>query len=171
MLCLALCCVALLNVAETFNGTEAVFRVTDATLQPGTHEVLCLLPSPSYMYGSISSQPRGLLILLPSAIGRPGKFGDPLLELRALDYHQRQHVAACVPTFASAPWLAEQPEGGLPIDQLPDDAINISFGGQPALRQRTYLLEVVHMLRKRLLLAPSARVSLLGFSKSGWSAC
>lgn len=94
-----------------------------------------------------------VVYVLPVEAAAGRRYGDGLLEVHRLGLHNRLRAIFAAPTFSALPWYADHP-------------------GDPALRQESYLLEVVLPLVESTY--PAQRSAngrlLLGFSKSGWGA-
>jgi hypothetical protein len=115
--------------------------------QKGETKIHVLLPSEM-------SSGTSVLYVLPVEPQDGQQCGDPVGELRKLDF-QNQHRLICVkPTFSHAPWYADHPS-------------------DPGIRQETHFLQVVIPFVDQTYCQAndSPRRLLVGFSKSGWGAC
>jgi hypothetical protein len=94
-----------------------------------------------------------VLYVLPVEPGTGHRWGDPLAELQKAQVPTRHRLICVYPTFSDWPWYADHPS-------------------DPAIRQETYLIQVVLPLVERTYPVQSERSGrlLVGFSKSGWGA-
>jgi hypothetical protein len=115
--------------------------------QSGPTQIRVLLPDrPKVKRHSV-------VYVLPVEAGIKTEFGDPLLELKRLDLHNRYNVIFVEPTFFDTPWYADNPD-------------------DPGIQQESYLLKDVIPFVDRTY-PTRARAEgrfLVGFSKSGWGA-
>jgi hypothetical protein len=115
--------------------------------QSGPTQIRVLLPDrPKAKRDSV-------VYVLPVEAGIKMEFGDPLLELKRLDLHNRYNVIFVEPTFFETPWYADNPE-------------------DRRIQQEGYLLkDVIPFIDRTYSSRPRADSRfLLGFSKSGWGA-
>jgi hypothetical protein len=101
-----------------------------------------------------SQGPYPVVYVLPVEARNESHYGDGLREVQKQDYQNRYRAIFVAPTFSHLPWYADHPSN-------------------PAIRQETYLLNVVVPFIERTYPAIAQRQGrlLLGFSKSGWGAC
>jgi hypothetical protein len=94
-----------------------------------------------------------VVYVLPVEPANAHHFGDGLLEIKNRDLHRRFSAIFVAPTFSQLPWYADHPS-------------------DPAIRQESYLLEVVIPFIERRYPVRAGRDGrlLVGFSKSGWGA-
>src|ERR1043166_3437601 len=115
--------------------------------QSGPTQIRVLLPD----HGKRESH--NVIYVLPVEAGTKSEYGDPLVELKKLDLHNRYNVIFVEPTFFNTPWYADNPD-------------------DPRIHQETYLLKDVIPFIDRTYptRARAGNRFLLGFSKSGWGA-
>jgi S-formylglutathione hydrolase FrmB len=116
--------------------------------QSGPTQIRVLLPD------SPKVKRHGVVYVLPVEAGTKTEFGDPLLELKRLDLHNRYNVIFVERTFFDTPWYADNPN-------------------DPGIQQESYLVKDVIPFIDRMY-PTRARTEgrfLVGFSKSGWGAC
>ena len=140
---------ATVRVSPAQRGDDGwlIHRVT-SPYQSGTTEIRVLLPKTR-----TTAKPLNALYILPVEAGNGRRWGDPQLEVKRNDLHNKHQLVCVYPTFSDLPWYADHPS----------DA---------AIRQESYFLRVVlpfveetYTVRRE----PAGRL-LVGFSKSGWGA-
>ncbi len=93
------------------------------------------------------------LYVLPVEAGNGQQWGSAIEEVKKLGLHNKHGLVCVFPTFSDLPWYADHPS-------------------DPAIRQESYLLEVVIPFIQEnypVTAEPEGRL-LVGFSKSGWGA-
>lgn len=115
--------------------------------QSGSTQIRVLLPD----HGK--GERHTVIYVLPVEVGTNTDYGDPLLELKRLDLHNRHNVIFVEPTFYNVPWYADNPD-------------------DPRTYQEAYLLkDVIPFIDRTYPTRVRAESRfLLGFSKSGWGA-
>jgi S-formylglutathione hydrolase FrmB len=137
---------ATIGLAASDDG--CLVHEVQSAFQQGRTQIRVLMPknlAPSERYPTV--------YVLPVEAGRMTRYGDGLAEVKKLDLHNKHRAIFVAPTFSALPWYADHPT-------------------DPAIRQESYLLEVVLPFVEKTYPVRASRDGrlLVGFSKSGWGA-
>jgi len=133
---------------ETPNPTGKRVHRVRCPYQAGETEIHVLLPD-----NLRPDEKCRVLYVLPVEPGTGHRWGDPMAELQAAQIPTHHRLVCVYPTFSDWPWYADHPS-------------------DPAIRQETYLIQVVLPFVERTYPVQAERSGrlLVGFSKSGWGA-
>jgi hypothetical protein len=133
--------------AET-EDTDLTVHLLRSEYQSDETRISVLLPN-----GGDDTRPYRSLYVLPVEARDGQRWGSPLEEVKKHDLHNLHRLACVFPTFSDLPWYADH-------------------SSDPAIRQESYLLEVVipWVEENFPVMAERDGRLLVGFSKSGWGA-